>query len=258
MKHVISLFLSLLVAVLVLFSAIGENTSAEERSESLSVKLAEKGTIKGKVTYAGPLPTQKQIEITKDVKICGKIPHYDEGLLVSKEDKGLANVVVSLSKVQGGVSLESWGTEFELDQNGCMFVPHVSLVPVGIKLKVKNSDGILHNIHTFSEQNRPINKAQPRFLKVLQISFDKPEVIRMACDVHNWMKGYIVAVDHPYYAVTDANGDFELVDVPAGNYTLKYWHEKLGSYEMEVAVQGEGEAKGSFEFNASKAAGGKH
>ncbi|MFQ5638301.1 MAG: hypothetical protein ACE5IR_09955 [bacterium] len=209
------------------------------------------GSIAGKVTFAGPAPAPKKIEITKDVKICGKVAHFNEDLLVSK-DKGLANVVVSLSEVEGGKSLDSWGTKFSLDQNGCQFVPHVILVPVGVKLKIKNSDGILHNIHTFSEENKPINKAQPRFLKVLSLSFDEPEIVRVACDVHNWMKSYIAVVDHPYYAVTDENGKFELTEVPDGTYTIEYWHESLGAKNGKVMVQGGAAVEVNFEFKKAK------
>ena len=265
MKRLISLLFSTLIAVfLLIYSEVtkaraGERGGVEKSSESFKSsgyqppKLIEGGIITGKVTYAGSIPKRKKIEITKDAKVCGKVPHYKEDLLVSEKEKGLANVVVSLSKVQGGKSLESWGTEFELDQNGCLFVPHVSLVPVGVKLKIKNSDGVLHNIHTYSEKNRPLNKAQPRFLKVIRISFDKSEIIRVACDVHNWMNGYIVVVDHPYYAITGASGNFELTDVPAGTYTLEYWHETLGKQTQEVTVKEGVTEKVSFEFKTSKA-----
>lgn len=267
MKRIILLLFFILLVIFFIYSvgaktAIVKNASAEGRSGSLKTsgsepeKLTERGTIKGKVTYAGTIPERKKIEITKDVNICGKVPHYNEDLLVS-EDRGLANVVVGLSEVQGGKSLEPWGTEFELNQNGCLFMPHVLLVPVGMKVKIQNSDGILHNIHTYSEKNRSINKAQPGFLKIVSISFDKPEIIRVACDVHNWMNGYIVVVDRSYYAVTDANGNFDLVDVPAGNYILEYWHETLGKQNMAVNVKEEVTTEVSFEFNGSKAESAK-
>lgn len=263
MNRIILLVSFILLVIFFIYSvgaktAIVKNASAEGRSGSLKTsgsepeKLTERGTIKGKVTYAGTIPERKKIEITKDVNICGKVPHYHEDLLVSSEDRGLANVVVGLSEAQGGKSLESWGTEFELDQNGCRFVPHVLLLPVGAKLKIKNSDGILHNIHTHGEQNRPINKAQPRFLKVISVSFDKPEIIRVVCDVHNWMNGYILVMDHPYYAVTDTNGNFELAGVPGGSYTLKYWHETLGNETQAVTVKKGVTEKVSFQFKKSK------
>ncbi|MFQ5864783.1 MAG: carboxypeptidase regulatory-like domain-containing protein [bacterium] len=209
------------------------------------------GTIKGKVTYGGAVPARQKIEITKDVKTCGKVAHYKEDLVVSGKNKGLANVVVSVSGIQKGKSVEVLGDEIELDQNGCLFIPHVALVPVGAKLKIKNSDGILHNIHTRSEKNRPFNKAQPRFRKVMAVTFDKPEIIQVSCDVHGWMQAYIVVVEHPYYAVTDAAGNFELTEVPAGTYTLEYWHETLGKQTREISVTAGGTAEANFKFPAA-------
>ncbi|MFQ5772304.1 MAG: hypothetical protein ACE5HX_17345 [bacterium] len=223
--------------------------STENRESS---SASEGGIIKGQITYAGEVPGQEKIKINKDVNICGKVPHFDETLLVS-EDKGLANVIVSLSNVKNGKSLAAWGTEFELNQKSCVFVPHVLLVPVGAKLKIKNSDGILHNIHTYSEKNQPINKAQPRFLKVLSVSFEEPEIVRVACDVHNWMNSYIAIVDHPYYAITDKNGHFELTDVPAGTYTLECWQESLGKLTQEVTVKAKGTVEANLEFKPAKA-----
>ncbi len=208
------------------------------------------GSVSGNVTYAGPAAAPKAVEITKDVKICGKADHFDTSLLVSK-DKGLANVVVSVVGVEGGRGLESMGASFSIDQNGCKFIPHVSMVPAGSTLEIKNSDGILHNIHTSSELNKAINKAQPRFLKVLKVSFDKAEVVKVACDVHNWMTGYIVVADHPFHAVTDEDGNFEIADIPDGSYAVEYWHETLGKQTGKVTVAG-GAATTSLEFPAQK------
>lgn len=75
-----------------------------------------------------------------------------------------------------------------------------------------NNDGILHNIHTRSEINDEINKAQPKFLKRMKLSFEKPEFVKITCDVHNWMQAWIVVAEHPYYVVTDESGKFELTD----------------------------------------------
>lgn len=218
---------------------------------SKTVKPAAEGSISGVVTFAGTVPARQKIEITKDVNICGKVPHYQTNLVVSDKNKGIANVVVKLTNVRGGQSLAAPGDEFVLDQNGCQFVPRVLVVPEGATLTIKNSDGILHNIHTYSEENQPINKAQPKFLKKITASFDKPEIIRVTCDVHNWMSGYIVVVDNPYYAVTDEAGKFELTDIPPGTYTIEYWHETLGKQTRQITVPEAGTAEANFEFSAS-------
>ncbi|MFQ5603967.1 MAG: carboxypeptidase regulatory-like domain-containing protein [bacterium] len=228
-----------------------QGTAFAKTGSNHALSPAAGAAIEGKVTFAGAVPAKKKITVNKDVSVCGKVDHYNEDLVVAK-DKGLANVVVGISGVKGGKSFETWGDEFVLDQNGCLFQPHVLLAPVGAKIQIKNSDGILHNIHTFSEKNTPINKAQPKFLKVLKISFDKPEFIRVACDVHNWMNSYVAIVDNPYYAITDENGKFSLADVPPGSYTLEFWHEKLGTQTQKVTVKAGATATVNMEFAESK------
>ncbi|MFQ5641502.1 MAG: TonB-dependent receptor [bacterium] len=212
-----------------------------------AVDVTNGGTIKGRVTFAGDVPKLQKLEVTKDVNVCGKTAHYKEDVLVST-DKGLANVVVSIANIDKGKAMSALGESFELDQNGCAFTPHVTLVPAGAVLTIFNSDGILHNIHTYSEANSPINKAQPGFKKKMTAKFSEPEIIRLACDVHNWMTGYIAVVDHPYHVVTDENGRFELSGVPAGTYTVEYWQETLGQKSMEVTVSEGADTDGSIEY----------
>jgi hypothetical protein len=137
-----------------------------------------------------------------------------------------------------------------LDQNGCEYVPHVRAFPAGSEVEIKNSDGILHNIHTYSEKNAPINRAQPKFKKVIKETFKAPEVVKVTCDAHNWMLGWFVVQDHPYYAVTDDKGAFKLTDVPPGDYELKVWHETLGEKTQKVTVGGGAEASANFELAA--------
>jgi plastocyanin len=212
-----------------------------------AMAVTDGGSVTGKVTFAGAAPKRVKLEVTKDVNVCGKVDHYNQDIVVSG-DMGLANVVVSLANISKGKGMDALGTSFELDQNGCAFVPHVSLVPAGAECTILNSDGVLHNIHTYSEKNKPMNVAQPGFKKRMTQSFGEPETIRVACDVHNWMGGYIVVAGHPYYAVTDASGNFELTDVPAGTYTVEYWQEKLGKQTAQVTVTAGAAAEANLEY----------
>lgn len=212
--------------------------------------VANGGTVSGNVTFAGTVPAKTKLEVTKDVNVCGQVDHYSEDMVVSA-DKGLANVVVSIKGINSGKSMASLGDSFELDQHGCAFVPHVSLVPVGAELTILNSDGILHNIHTFSSMNEAFNKAQPPYLKTIKQTFDKAETFQIKCDVHAWMSGYITIVDHPYHAVSATDGNFSIADVPAGTYTVEYWQETLGKRTMEVTVAEGGTADASIEYTSS-------
>ncbi len=234
-------------------AAEGQAAAPSATGEYMATTVTDGGTISGRVTYAGEVPPRQKLEVTKDVNVCGKVEHYKEDLIVSS-DKGIANVVVKITNISQGKDISTMGESFELDQQGCQFVPHVVMVPVDAELMILNSDGILHNIHTFSSENEPFNKAQPPYLKRMKQTFSKPEIVQVKCDVHAWMSGYIVVAEHPYYAITDENGNFELTDVPAGTYTLEYWQETLGKQTKEVTVTAGGTADGSLEYTAASAA----
>jgi hypothetical protein len=211
----------------------------------LGVALAQDGgSLSGRITYAGDPPAKKKLDVTKDKEVCGTVEHFDESLVVGS-DKGLKNAVVIVTGAKGGKFASQ---KVELDQKGCKYVPRVVVVPTTGQLDILNSDGILHNIHTYSTANPAINKAQPKFKKVLTEKFTKPEIIKAACDAHAWMTGWIVATDHPFVAVTDEKGNFTIKDVPPGTYKVEIWHETLGKQVKEVSVKAKEEAKLSVEL----------
>ncbi len=193
------------------------------------------GTLVGRVVFAGEVPPSQALTVSKDVEVCGRTEKFSEALLVGP-DKGIKNAVVFLQTVAGGKSLSLPASNPVIDQLDCRYTPHVLLVPAGATVDIKNSDGILHNIHTYSEKNPAFNTAQPKFKTVVSKTFAQPEIIRVTCDVHDWMTAWIVVQDHPYYALTDATGAFRLSDVPAGEYELKVWHEELGEHSRSVSV----------------------
>ncbi len=160
--------------------------------------------------------------------------------LAQDADKGVKYVVVTVVGAKGGKFASQKAT---LDQKGCLYMPRVVVVPTTGELDILNSDGILHNIHTYSTANPSINKAQPKFKKVLTEKFSKPEIIKAACDAHAWMAGWIVATDHPFVAVTDEKGSFSIKDIPPGNYKVEIWHETLGKQVKEVSIKAKEETK---------------
>ncbi len=205
------------------------------------------GSISGTITFAGDAPEVKPVEVTKDTKVCAQTQKYDESLVVG-ENKGIKNAVVSISNISNG---KDFGEAMVLDQKECVYTPHIVLTPAGSELEILNNDGILHNIHTYSEANPAFNQAQPKFKKKLKKKFDQPEVVRVECDAHGWMKGWIVVMEHPYYAVTDGEGKFSLSDVPAGEYEVKIWHETLGEAMQKVTVEAGGDAGLAVELSQS-------
>ncbi|MFQ5637569.1 MAG: carboxypeptidase regulatory-like domain-containing protein [bacterium] len=194
------------------------------------------GTISGAITFDGQMSEAKKISVSKDTKVCGK-HKMDESLLVDATTKGIQNAVVYLKKIGAGKKWRASENSFAMDQKGCQFTPRVLVVPAGEKFLMLNNDGILHNIHTRSELNKEINKAQPRFLKKMKLTFEKPEFVKVACDVHNWMQGWVVVASNPYYTVTGKSGKFEITNVPAGTYELQVWHEKLAPQTAQVQVK---------------------
>jgi plastocyanin len=216
---------------------------------ALALSPARAGDIVGKVRYAGTPPVPAKISITKDQAVCGKVPHVDESLVVAP-DKGIKNVVVSVADPKDNKPMPAPPKKPTIDQNGCKFIPRVQIVPAGQPVDILNNDGILHNIHTYSKANTPFNKAQPKFKKVMTETFAKPETVQIKCDVHSWMQGFIVVAGHAYYGLTDGSGSFTISGVPAGTYTLEYWHEKLGKQTKSVTVPATGAVTADLEFAA--------
>src|SRR5437879_11438977 len=187
------------------------------------------GTIEATVTYAGA-PVVEKLKVNKDTEKCGTEASIEK--VVVGANKGLAYAVVSVPGAKGGAK----AVKTTVDQHGCKFVPHVTVMTPG-ELDLKNSDDILHNIHTYSTANPSINKAQPKFKKVMMEKFEKPEMIKLTCDVHSWMLGWVAVLPTPFFAVSDASGAAKIENVPAGKQTVEVWHEAR-SEERRVGKEG--------------------
>ncbi len=237
-------FYNKLIAVLavcvIVFLYVNNITWSETASgHNAEPALINGGTVTGVVRFPEEYPEREKILITKDQQICGAF-QYSELFVVSEENHGLKNVVVSLVGVKSNQNHSTGGTA-SLNQKGCRYVPHVQAVPVGTELEILNSDGILHNVHAYIDGLDPgntiFNKAQPKFLKKIKQSLDKPGIYYFKCDVHDHMSAFIAVMDHPYYSVSDENGRFTITDVPPGTYKIQAWHEVLGTLQKEVTVE---------------------
>ena len=212
----------------------------ELKTPDTSSEKKKTGTIVGRIVYRGIAPGEHRLKVNKNNEVCGEYQNVEE-LLVNPANKGIKWAVVN---VKGQVSGDFVHQEKTLDQKGCRFQPHVLAVMAGDSVNVLNSDGVLHNIHTFSVNNPPFNEAQPKFKKKITKTFSSaPEQIRIKCDVHGWMAGWVVVVQNPYYGVTNENGEFRIENVPVGRQLLEAWHETLGTALMDVEVEENKEAK---------------
>ena len=219
-----------------------------------AIPVSDGGWITGKISYGGAPPAIKKIPATTDKQVCGKHGAIPSEELVVAPDSGIQFAVVYLADIKAGKSLYNVPAP-TLDQNGCRFQPHVLVAPVGKPMNVRNSDGILHNIHTTSLKNPPINIAQPGSVPEMTLGqFAIPELIKVNCDAHGWMSSWIWATNHPYAVVTNANGTFKIADIPGGKYRLEVWHEKLGKLSSEVTVAEGKETKLNLVFPAKSVA----
>jgi len=191
------------------------------------------GSIKGTVVLKGATPELRKLAVTIDQYVCGKEKNPEE--LVLSPQGGIRNAVVWLDKPPAPAAVEALPTTTAMDQKECMFAPRVVVVPAGGRIDFLNSDRLLHNLHSTPSANPPFNRTQPRG-RTITISFSHPEIIRVTCDLHSWMRGWVVVAEHPFYAITDGAGDFALRGLPPGRYTLKVWQERLGTVSKDIVV----------------------
>lgn len=209
----------------------------------LGTAQAQNGSITGKVILDGETPTFKKIKMSAD-PVC-KMAHteavYPESVVVN--DNGTLRWVMVYVKEGASGEFKTPKEPVVLDQVGCMYTPHVFGVMAGQDIEIRNSDEVLHNVHSLPETNKAFNIAQPiKGLKTKK-KFKKAEVpIRIKCDVHPWMSCYAGVFSHPFYAVTGEDGTFALNDLPPGDYVIETWHEKYGTQTHNVTVAA-GEAK---------------
>ena len=203
--------------------------------------------IRGKVVFAGAVPPPKKVDVTIDQYVCGTAK--DSGDLLLSSQKELRNAVVWLENPPASAAAPAQPEKVEMDQNGCEFIPRVVLVPAGGTVDFLNSDRLLHNIHATPKLNASFNRTQPKS-RTIPITFDKPEIVRINCDLHSWMTGWVVVAAHPFYAITGADGVFAFDNLPPGQYKLQVWHERLGMSAANVTVGDQQAARVTVEMKA--------
>ena len=190
------------------------------------------GEVRGRALLAGQPPAPKKVPVTIDQYVCGA-DKESEDLIVSAA-REIKNVVVWIDNPPAATPAPVAASP-QVDQKACVFIPRVLLVPAGGTVEFLNNDRLLHNLHSRSKINPSFNRTQAKD-RTIPIKFTSPELIRLDCDLHPWMRGWVVVANHPYYAVTDARGQFQFGSLPSGEYTLKTWHETLGETTRTITV----------------------
>ena len=199
----------------------------------LGLEAAAAAAIRGTILNAGPPPERKQIPINIDQYVCGKSKETED--LIVGANRGIRWAVVSLQSPPPGPRPEPTAKPVPMDQQQCVYIPRVVVVPVGGTVEFLNNDRLLHNLHSASTENPTFNRTQPKG-RTIPMVFKKPEIVRIDCDLHTWMRAWVVVADHPFFAVTGPQGEFVLDNVPPGKYTLKVWHEMPGTVTRDVTV----------------------
>jgi hypothetical protein len=213
---------SLLPGLLGLTFVLG--AAAQSSYQVISVTQA--GTITGTVKWSGPLPHTATFPIDKDPQICDPDSQKTRDLerLVVGQQNGVANTVVFLKDISRGKPLEIPEERRSLDQKRCRYEPHILLVPQNGSLQLKSSDAVLHTVHM--DGAATYNLPFPFTDRTVSRTMPTAGLVNVRCNGgHSWMNAEILVVPHPYYAVTDESGKFELTDVPPGQYEIVAWHE---------------------------------
>jgi plastocyanin len=207
------------------------------------------GSVKGKVVLAGQIPPPKKVDVTIDQYVCGTAKDADD--LVVSPQREVKNAVVWIDNPPANVAWPAAAqtTKIEMDQTKCVFIPHIVIVPAGGTVDFLNSDRLLHNIHTTPKINPSINRTQPKD-RTIPFTFEKPEIVRINCDLHSWMLGWVVVAAHPFYAITGADGQFSFDNLPPGQYKLQVWHERLGTTTSSVTVADQQPGRVTVEMKA--------
>ncbi|QWR76367.1 carboxypeptidase regulatory-like domain-containing protein [Candidatus Magnetomonas plexicatena] len=217
------------------FLCVSAAAIAADKYEVVDVK--DGGSIKGTVKTSGA-PADPVLNINKDTEFCGK--SHPAGMYIVGAGGGVQNVIVAVEGVTKGKAVPT--TETVVDNLKCAFHPLVSIAYVGQKYVLKNSDSIFHNtslglILGEGKKRTVYNLALPNKDQKIEKPVKVAGLQSVSCDAHAWMRAYVYATPNPYAAVTDANGAYEIKDLPAGKYKVKFWHEGFGEAVVDVDVK---------------------
>ena len=238
MKSLVGLSLVFLVA------CGGSKQPAIQEIPTAHIDPATAGVISGKVTFSGKAPVMPLLDMSPNpaCERLNKKPRRAEEVIVNANGT-LKNTFVW---IKSGLPDAHWDPPAEfakLDQEGCVYEPHVLGLMLGQKLEISNSDTVNHNIHADSTVNEAWNVTEPPRAERRMTRFSKQEIMfPVTCGVHPWMRSYLAVVSHPFFAVTGDDGSFKLNGVPPGTYTVEAVHERYGKKEMRI-VMGPKESK---------------
>jgi len=247
MKKPILTLLSATLAVSATFAAFNASAAYKE------VNVTNGGSITGQVTFTGTDPAPKIYAITKDNDTCGTGNREID--FVKVNNGGLADSVVFLEKIKQGKAFKE--EKGSVQQKGCAFNPFISIMTNKMGFDAVNSGPVMHNIHTYElisagkkyAKKTVFNVSQPNKGTITKkVKVKRGNAIKVECDAHDFMHGFVFVAKNPYYARVDDTGHFKIDNVPAGKYKIKAWHGTLGEKKGKVTVEANGSTSMNFKF----------
>lgn len=239
--------------ILLLIASVMSLTARAAAYEEVEVKNG--GSISGTIAFSGDDPAPKIHKITKDNDVCGTGNREIDYVKVN--NGALTEAVVYLDKVKSGKPFpDAEAAKGDLDQKGCEFHPFLQVMHNDNEITALNSDPVAHNIHTYELIGRSkktvFNVSQPDKGNLLKkkVKLKRGTAMKVECDQHDFMHGFVFVAKNPYYALVDEDGTFTIEDVPPGAYTVKAWHGTLGEKKGKITVEEGKAATVDFEFKA--------
>ena len=253
MKHTLRFLLFLLTIISLLF-VIPSSWTAQSatKAKTYKVKPVKNGAaISGTVFFKGQVPKPKVLTIVKDKEVANADTREVDVVVVN--DVHLAEAVVYLAKVKAGKEWPELTENGMIVQRGARFLPKSRVVHKGVRVEIKNMDPIMHNIHSYEQIGRArrtlFNRGQPQNSRIkMEFKVKKTPFVKLQCDKHDYMHGYLFVASNPYYSVTGKDGAFSITEIPPGTYTLSVWHPVIGKKKTKITVTAGQRVTNDFTF----------
>ncbi len=227
-----------------------DNTeAAAANAPAVAVDMANGATVTGKITFTGAKPTLNKIQMDAEPSCAAMHNNIPSQEVVINDNGTLRYVMVYVKDGLNGKSYKPIEQKENLDQKGCLYEPHVIGLVNSEELDISNDDKTTHNIHPQPKINREWNESQSSGdVKKKEFTQSEWPPIPVKCNIHPWMKMYIGVFNHPFFAVSGADGTFTIKGLPPGTYTIAAWQEKYGEQTQKVTVKSKEETKVDFNF----------